>query len=262
MLIDFHTHCFPEKLAKRAVEQLSYASGGMIYYNDATPCGLEASMKNSGTDVSVVLNIATNEHQIESVNDFAASINNNSLVAFGSIFPTSDKALYELERIKAMGLKGVKFHPEYQKFYVDDEKMKPIYKKISQLGLITVFHAGHDYGFLPPFHCMPENMKNALKWFDSPVVCAHWGGLSCAEDVKKHLCGSEVFFDTSFGYGHMSRSLALEIVEKHGVEKMLFGTDSPWHTSDLEMRLLNTLELSQNEMDMICFKNAEKLLHI
>lgn len=262
MLIDFHTHCFPEKLAKRAVEQLSYASGGMIYYNDATPRGLEESMKESGTDVSVVLNIATNERQMKSVNDFAASINGDSLVAFGSVFPTSDEALYELERIKALGLKGVKFHPEYQQFYVDDEKMKPIYKKISELGLITVFHAGHDYGFLPPFHCMPKNMKNALKWFDSPVVLAHWGGLACAEEVEKHLCGMDVYFDTSFGYAQMSRAAASGLIEKHGVEKMLFGTDSPWHTADLEKRLLNTLEFSQNEIDMIYFKNAQKLLNV
>lgn len=260
MLIDFHTHCFPDKLAKRAVEQLSYVSGGIKYYNDATIDGLKKSMAENGVDKSVVLNIATNEHQMESVNDFAASVNGGNIVAFGSVYPHSSKALYELERIKELGLKGVKFHPEYQEFYVDDEKMKPIYKKISQLGLITVFHAGHDNGYLPPYHCMPENMKNALKWLESPVVAAHWGGLGCSEEVTKQLCGLDIYFDVSFGYCQMSRAAAVGIIEKHGAGKMLFGTDSPWHTPELEMRLLNTLGLSDEEMDMICFKNAENLL--
>lgn len=260
MLIDFHTHCFPDKLAKKAVERLSFVSGGIKYYNDATVDGLKKSMSEHGVDKSVVLNIATNEHQTESVNNFAASINGGDIIAFGSVYPHSEKALYELERIKAMGLKGVKFHPEYQEFYVDDEKMKPIYKKISQLGLVTVFHAGRDNGYLPPFHCMPENMKNALKWFDSPVVAAHWGGLGCDEEVINKLCGLDIYFDVSFGYGQLSRAAALRITEKHGAEKILFGTDSPWHTPELEMRLLNTLGLSKEETDMICFKNAEKLL--
>ena len=46
---------------------------------------------------------------------------------------------------------------------VDDVKMKPIYKKISSLGLITIFHAGYDYGYAPPYHCMPDNLLNALR---------------------------------------------------------------------------------------------------
>ena len=90
---------------------------------------------------------------------------------------------------------------------VDDEKMKPIYKKISSLGLITVFHSGDDYGYAPPYHCMPDNLLNALKWFDSPVVAAHWGGVSCGVEVIEKLCGSDLYFDLSFGYGAMPRAV-------------------------------------------------------
>lgn len=261
MTIDFHTHCFPEKIAQKAVERLSYTSGGMEYYTDATVDGLKKIMKKENTTASVVLNIATNEHQMQSVNNFAAQINNEEdIFAFGSVYPTSKQALDELERIKALGLKGVKFHPEYQGFYVDDEMMKPIYKKISQLGLITVFHAGEDYGYPSPYHCMPQNMKNALKWFDSPVVAAHWGGLGCADEVIDELCGLDLYFDTAFGCGQIARSAAQKIVEKHGADKILFATDSPWHTVAMEKRLLNTLELSDEEMNLICYENAKKLL--
>ena len=263
MLIDFHTHCFPDKIAPKAVEKLSYISGGLEYYTDATIGGLKESMKRENISASVVLNIATNEHQQESVNDFAASINNDTdIFAFGSVFPMAKNVFYELERIKALGLKGIKFHPEYQGFFVDDEIMKPIYKKISQLGLITVFHAGFDYGYSRPFHCMPSNLINALKWFDSPVVAAHWGGAYCGYEVIDILCGLDLYFDTSCGYGQMPRSTALKIIEKHGAERMLFATDSPWHTASMEMRLLNTLELSPNEMNAICYNNAKKLLKI
>lgn len=263
MLIDFHTHCFPDKLAPRAIAGLSYASGGMQPHTDGTLSGLKNSMWDGGADISVVLGIATNAHQQHSVNDFAASINNcDDIFAFGSVYPDAGDALDELDRIKSLGLKGVKFHPEYQGFYADDEKMKPIYKKISSLGLITVFHAGFDYGYPAPYHCLPKNMLGALRWFDSPVVAAHWGGQDCGEGVIEYLCGRDLYFDTSFGCGTMPRPVALRIVEKHGADRLLFGTDSPWHSTAMEKSLIETLELSDDEKNKIYCENAKKLLGI
>ncbi len=263
MLIDFHTHAFPERIAAKAVEKLSFASGGLKPHTDGSLSSLKEAMEKSHTDISVVLSIATNAHQQKSVNDFAAQINNGKdIFAFGSVFPDAEDALYELERIKALGLKGVKLHPDYQGFMVDDEKMKPIYKKISQLGLITVFHAGYDYGFPPPYGATPERLLKALSHFDSPVVAAHWGGVSCGKGVLELLCGKDIYFDTSFGYGTMPKYYAEKILEKHGSEKMLFGTDTPWHTAEMEMRLLSSLGLSDAEMADITHKNAMKLLGI
>ena len=263
MLIDFHTHAFPEKIAERAITKLSFASGGLKPQTDGTLLGLKESMKKSGVDISVVMNIATNAEQQTKVNDFAASIDNKKdIFSFGSVFPDSPDALDELERIKSLGLLGVKLHPDYQGFFVDDEKMKPIYKKISQLGLITLFHAGFDHGFAPPYGATPERLEKALSWFDSPVIAAHWGGVNCGEGVLKHLCGKDVYFDTSFGYGTQPKYFAQKIMEKHGSERILFGTDTPWHNAQMEMRLLGSLELSEADMDNITHKTAQKLLGI
>lgn len=263
MLIDFHTHCFPDTLAEKAVEKLSFLSGGLKPHTDGTVSGLKNRMAKDGADISVVLNIATNAHQQKKVNDFAASINNEKdIFSFGSVFPCSPDALDELERIKSLGLKGVKLHPDYQGFSVDDEKFIPLYKKISALGLITVFHAGFDYGFPPPYGATPEKMVRALKFFDTPVIAAHWGGVNCGEAVLKYLCGTDIYFDTSFGYSMMPKYYAEKIIEKHGTDKILFGTDTPWHTATMELRLLNSLGLSDADMDKITHKNAIKLLGI
>lgn len=262
MLIDFHTHCFPDKIAAKAIEKLSYISGGLEPYTDGTVNGLNESMKKGGVSKSVVLNIATNAHQQRNVNDFAASVNSENIISFGSVFPESPDVLEELERIKAMGLKGVKLHPDYQGFSVDDPKMKAIYKKISSLGLITVFHAGNDYGFEPPFGNTPDKMIKALRWFSSPVIAAHWGGVNCNEGVLKYLCGTDIYFDTSFGYSMMPKYYAQKILDKHGADKMLFGTDTPWHTPSMELRLLNSLDMSEEDREKIFYKNAQKLLGI
>ena len=263
MLIDIHTHAFPDKIGPMAMEKLSFASGGLKPQTDGTLKSLKEEMAKDKVDIAVVQSIATNPTQMQNVNNFAGEINKDSKIyAFGSVHPDAPDALSELERIKDMGLKGVKFHPEYQSFYADDENMKPIYKKISSLGLITLFHAGHDYGFGMPYHCMPDNILGALKWFDSPVIAAHWGGVGCGEEVIKKLAGRDVWFDLSFGYGAMPKTFAQEIVDKHTPDRLLFGSDMPWHRPSWEKRLIETLDIAEEDKEKIYYKNASALLGI
>ena len=60
MLIDFHTHAFPEKIAERAIEKLSFASGGLTPHTNGTFFDLKQLFKASKIDKAVVLSIATN----------------------------------------------------------------------------------------------------------------------------------------------------------------------------------------------------------
>ncbi len=261
MLIDFHTHAFPDRIAARAVAGLAQAAGGLAPHTDGTAASLVEVMDRDGVDLCVVQSIATNPRQQQSVNNFAMELNRHPrLRAFGSVHPDAPDALEELERIAAAGLKGVKFHPEYQGFYADEERMKPIYRKISELGLITLFHAGLDIGFPPPYHCMPEHLLGALRWLDGPVVAAHWGGYGCWPEVLEQLCGAELYFDLSMGYGLIPKPIAQAILQKHGAERLLFGSDLPWHRPAWELRLLDSLTLTPEEREQICFRNALKLL--
>ncbi len=261
MLIDFHTHAFPEKIASRAMRKLSHEGGGLLPQTNGTLASLKEEMAKDGVDISVVHSIATNPRQQASVNTYAMEMNRDpAIVAFGSVHPDAPDALEELERIHNAGLKGVKLHPEYQGFYADDERMKPIYRKISQLGLITLFHAGYDYGFSPPYHGMPDHLLKARKWLDSPVVAAHWGGADCGIEVLETLCGQDIWFDLSFGYGCMPKPIAQAIVDKHTPERLLFGSDMPWHRPEWELRLISSLDISEDDRQKIFYRNAMSLL--
>ena len=263
MLIDFHTHAFPERIAARAVGSLAEGSGGMVPQTEGTLASLKEQMDKDGVDISVVLSIATNPKQQANVNSFAMEIDREDrFMAFGSVHPDAPDALAELERIKDAGLKGVKFHPEYQHFYANEERMKPLYRKISELGLITLFHAGQDIGFGPPYHCLPEHLLGALRWLEAPVVAAHWGGYGCAADVISMLCGENLYFDLSFGYGCIPKPFAQRILDRHGPEKLLFGSDMPWHRPAWERRLIDSLDLSEEDREKIFFRNAQKLLKL
>ena len=262
MIIDFHTHAFPERIVGRAIEALSHASGNALYYTDGTIDGLIASMDMGGVDKSVVLNIATNPKQMQSVNNFAISMldYNGRLVPFGSVHPEAENAVEELHRLHESGIKGVKFHPEYQDFFVDDDRLTPIYETLGKLGMISVFHAGMDNGFAEPVHGSPDRFAAVLDGFRAPVVLAHMGGYIMWVDVLNLLAGKNVYFDTSFCFSRIPRPLFRQIVEKHGADRILFASDSPWSAPAEELRLIESVELPEEWVAAIKGGNAAKLL--
>lgn len=264
MIIDFHVHAFPDALAAKALPLLSKCSGGVKPNYDATISGLESYLAKNNVDYAVVLNIATNPHQEKKVNDFAISLlEKKNIIPFGSVHPDSPNALSELERLAKAGIRGIKLHPDYQHFFVDDEKMFPIYKKIAELGFITVFHAGVDIGYPKPVHCTPERLLRVLDLFDdAPVVAAHFGGWLLWDSVLEDLCGTKVYLDTAFSSGKMPPNYAKELIKAHGADKVLLGSDMPWSDMLDEVRFVQSLDLSAEDEEKILSNNAKRLLNI
>lgn len=265
MIIDFHSHVFPEKIVKKAMEVLSRNAGNAIPFVDGTVQGLLQNMKQYGIDKSVVLNIATNPKQQTNVNNFAARIQSDKIISFGSVHPDAEDAVEELHRIKELGLKGIKLHPEYQNFYVDDPKMVKIYETCAKLGFIVTFHAGIDIQYFEPVHCTPARLKQVLPIFTSiggKVVAAHMGGFMLWYEVEEHLVGQDVYIDTSYSYSRMPIQWAKRIVTNHGVDRFLFGSDLPWSGVHLEKRFIEALDLSPQEQEQIFYKNACRILNI
>lgn len=264
MIIDFHVHAFPDALAAKALPLLSKCSGGVKPNYDATISGLESYLAKNNVDYAVVLNIATNPHQEKKVNDFAISLlEKKNIIPFGSVHPDSPNALSELERLAKAGIRGIKLHPDYQHFFVDDEKMFPIYKKIAELGFITVFHAGVDIGYPKPVHCTPERLLRVLDLIDdAPVVAAHFGGWLLWDSVLEDLCGTKVYLDTAFSSGKMPPDYAKELIKAHGADKVLLGSDMPWSDTLDEVRFVQSLDLSAEDEEKILSNNAKRLLNI
>jgi len=261
-LIDFHAHCFPDKLAERAMHVLAEEGGNMLVYGKGTVDDLVTVMDQQQVDLSVVLNIATNEKQMPKVNDFAIAVDGykGRVVSFGSVYPHGEGAISELYRLKENGIKGIKLHPEYQSFYVDDDKLTLMYETITKLGLITVFHAGLDVGFVNTGKASVLRFKETLKALKSPVVLAHMGGYMEWGLVEQHLVGNMVYFDTSFCFSRIPLPQMKAIVAGHGADKIVFGSDMPWSTPLLEMRLIDVLGLSDEDKAKITHLNAEGLL--
>lgn len=260
MIIDFHTHCFPDELAPRATAVLAKRAG-IPQRLAGTIKDLKRSMKKAGVSSSVVLGIATKPMQTVTINDWSREINDGQIIAFGSVHPEYEDWKKELERIKEIGLKGIKLHPDYQEFFVDEQRMFPIYEKAFELGLIVVFHAGVDIGLPPPVHCTPAALRKVVDAFPGGnIVAAHMGGYDCWNDVEKYLVGRDVYFDTSYSLDKIGRETFSRIAAAHGCKRILFATDSPWTDQEEEINRLKSFGLSPEAGQAILYGNAARLL--
>lgn len=266
MKIDFHTHAFPDKIADRAIASLS-EKGGISPYADGKVSELLQIMDKDGVDISVVLNIATKPEQETNVNNFAISLlDNPRLVPFGSVYPGSETSLSEVERLHTAGIKGIKFHPEYQWFDVMDERVFPTYEKCGELGMIVTFHAGGDVGFKAPFHSDPERLNRLCDMFPKTTfVFAHMGGYDMwnegAEIYKYH---ENMYLDTSIinTVAIIDNGTAKRIIENVGIDHILFGSDMPWARAVHSAAKLEALGLSDEGLQKIYSGNAKRLLNI
>lgn len=276
MIIDFHTHIFPDALAPRALESLvnnirlhnpqALVEHGSLASpaTDLTLADTITKMDKNGIDISVVQPVITKPSQTVKLNEFAAKImdeNPTRIVSFGGIHPQSDDWKRDIDFVYSLGLKGLKFHAEYQNFVVDAPEMLKIYDYAFNKGLIILHHAGADLGMAKPYKSSPAQFAHIAKELKGGVlVAAHFGGHEQWAEVEKHIVGTDIFIDTSMGFEYYSEKQFLRIVRAHGADKVLFATDCPWSNAEHEIKALKATSLTETEQELIFSANAKKLL--
>lgn len=262
MIIDIHTHAFPDDLAARAIQHLTYENTIPVY-SDGTCDGLTASMTKTGIDFSAIMPIATKPSQVRGINQWAVEVNQKykNLHCFGTLHPLMDNWEEEIAALVSDGIKGVKLHPDYQNFFVDEPDMLEKYRHIADAGLILMLHAGVDIGLPEPVHCMPDRLAKVLDAIHGlKVVAAHMGGYKCWDDVEHYLVGKDMYFDTSYSLTDMGAERMVSLIKAHGVDKVMFGTDAPWTDAKLEVDAFQALPLDADQLAAVMGGNAEKLL--
>ncbi len=269
MIIDFHTHNFPDKIASSVIAKLE-ASGNMKASTDGTLDGLKGSMKNAGIDISVVLPVTTSPKQFESVNKYAADTNGkDGIISFGGIHPDNDDIEAKLDYIKSLGLPGIKIHPDYQGVFIDDDRYVRIISYAVKIGLYVTTHAGFDPAFPEVIRCTPERIVNMLNKVygnaepkEPRIILAHLGSLDRPDLVVDMIAGKYVYLDTAVMLDRIPTELLYTIIRKHGAERILFATDCPWADQKRFVNIINNLDLSDLERDQITHLNAIKMLNI
>ncbi len=261
MIIDFHTHAFPDAIADRAVAALESQPGEAKACLDGRVSSLVASMDRHGIARSVLCSIATKPEQFERILKWSLEMASDRIVPFPSVHPGDPLAVERIGRIAQSGLRGVKLHPYYQDFDLDAESMMPIYERIAAERLILVCHTGFDLAFARVRRADPVRIRRVLDRVPGLLFAAtHMGAWDDWDEVERHLLGRPIYMDTSYSLDLLPRDRARRLILEHPRECVLFGTDSPWKDQGDEIRLVRSLGLADDVERALLADNARRLL--
>lgn len=257
-ILDFHTHAYPERIAARSVENVR-----SHYHLTANSTGtienLHARAEEAGVDYLLILSVASKPAQAQTVNRWLAGHLSDHIFGFGGLHPHSRHLEQDAEQLRALGLRGIKLHPDFQHVAADDPSMDAIYDFAVQTKLPVLIHSGD---VLTAFSS-PSRVASVLARFpDLTMIVPHLGGYSEWDESERDIIGKNCYIDTSSSLWALPPEKSLELIRRHGVERVLFGTDYPLTTQAEELERFHRLGLTEAEENLILFENAKRLLNI
>lgn len=260
-IIDIHTHAFPDHVAARAVAHVQRL-GGIQPTLDGRLDSLRRSMDTCGIETAVVSAIATKPAQFDSILEWNRGIACDRVIPFLSFHPDDPQWSERIDQIKNEGFKGVKLHPYYQDFRIDDqERLFPIYEKLARTGLILLMHTGYDFAFPRDPIADPPKILTVIENFPTlKFVASHFGAWQDWQRVLDLLVGKPIYIETSFSLGFIADETAKHIILNHPETHILFGSDSPWADQKDTIDRLKHLQLGEERETLILRDNAQALL--
>jgi len=260
-IFDAHAHIYPQKIAAKASKTIGEFYDINMHFDGSVETLLQLGQTHN-VEKFLIHSVATTPHQVSKINDFIVeecSLHPGRFIGFSTLHQDFENPAEELERVKKLGLKGVKLHPDFQKFEISDPKMDDAYRAMSELGLPVLFHTGDKrYNWSNPAH-VPVILKKHPKL---KIICAHFGAYSQWDEAAECLKGEGVWVDTSSSFFMISNEEAKRFIKLYGEDKVLFGSDYPmWNVGD-EIRNILSLGLSEETNRKIFSENLSVLLDI
>jgi predicted TIM-barrel fold metal-dependent hydrolase len=258
-MIDMHTHVYPDAIAAKAAQSIRN-----YYHLGENMDGTISTLLKHGAEAGVVhwliLPVAVKPEHVGSINNFTSQQvqQHSCFTGFGTVHAAMDAMMDEVSRIVDMGLKGIKIHPDCQRFNIDDPRLFPLYEEI-QGKLPMMIHLGderYDYSH-------PARLRKVLQLFPKLQVCAaHFGGHTMYETAKECLSDTDCILDISSTLMFLDKKTAEGYVNHYGAERLAFGTDYPVWDPKQEVKRFLSLDLSDDQKEQIAWKTAARFLNL
>lgn len=258
-IIDFHTHIYPDKIAVRGSQSICDFYG-IGYRNTGSADVLLGEGKRVGISEFVILPVAVKAEHAQSINDFTVSEvkAHKEFYGFGTVHAKMKDIAAETERIISLGLKGIKIHPDMQRFNIDDKRLYPMYEIIRGKMPIVIHCGDPRYDFSDS-----ARLRRVIDDFsDLCVVGAHLGGWLMFDKALEYLKDTNCFFDISSSMMFIGADAALKYIRSYGADRILFGTDFPSWNMPKQVGSFIALDLTDDEREKIAHLNAERLLGV
>lgn len=258
MIIDAHTHVWPDNVAHRA---LAGNGTGFTHVGDGTLAGLRASMATSGIDRSVILGVANSANAVEKVARFSESVRAPDTIPLGGIHPDLEPEV-NAAVLRAHGLIGIKVHPLYQGFSLGDPRLLACLDALDP-GMLVVVHVGAGGDGRPVEGSTPQLLVElAAAAPHLNVVACHFGGYHQLDEAFDVVCGSGVLVDTSWppGLAALDPRRVTDFVRRHGVDRVVFASDWPTADPAREIEAIRALRLSDDETAQVLGLNMARIV--
>jgi hypothetical protein len=259
MIIDGHIHVWPDKIAARA---LGTPTAGLTRHGDGTVASAARVLAEAGIDRGVCLAVADTPERLEAANAFVGGLDPDRFIGFGSIHPLRSPE-DNVASLRASGCRGVKVHPLFQGFALDDERLWAVLEAL-QGEFTCVFHVGPEHEGGENTRATPAMIGRIADAFpDLQIVAAHFGGYHVYEEALEHVIGrDDVYLDTSWppSLGTIDPERVRSIIERHGAERIVFATDWPMADPSAEVAAIRALGLPGDQTDAILGGNFARLL--
>lgn len=258
-IIDFHTHIYPDNLAVKGSQSISDFYG-LRYRHPGSADILLNEGRKAGISNYVLMPVAIRPEHVKNINEFTSyeAAAHKEFYGFGTIHAAMENITSEIERIKALGLKGIKIHPDTQGFSIDDKRLYPVYEAAAG-SLPIMIHCGdprYEYS-------RPEKLRRVLDDFPAlRVIGAHLGGWSMFDKAFEYLKDTSCYFDFSSCMMFIGKMETEKYIKSYGADRMLFGTDFPLWSPEKEVKRFLSLDLNNDEIESIAHINAEILLKL
>ena len=260
-ITDIHTHIYPDEIAQKATDSVrQFYQIGLDGEMDGTVSMLLRRGKEAGISKFVVLPVAIRPDRVQGINDFLLSQTklHDNFVGFGTVHAKMDNLTDEVQRIMDMGLKGIKMHPDSQRFSIDDPRLYPMYEMI-QGKIPVMLHMGdsrYDYSH-------PLKLRKVLDTFPRlDAIAAHFGGYSMYDVAYDCLKDTNCIMDVSSSLMFMPKGVAEKYINAYGAERMAFGSDYPLWDPLMEVNRFMGLNLTMEQKEQIAWKTAHRFLNL
>jgi predicted TIM-barrel fold metal-dependent hydrolase len=259
MVIDGHTHVYPDAVAKRAI---GGAPGDLERYGDGTVGSLTEVMARSGVDRSVCLGVANSPDRVDNANRFAGSLDPARFIGFGSVHPGLSPE-QNVASLRAYGLRGAKVHPMFQDLRLDDPSLLATLDAMSG-EFAVIIHVGAA-GTDPGERCTPAMLADIVRQFPRlDVIACHFGGYRRFEEAIETVIGLPVHLDTSWppSLAALAPHRVRAVIEKHGPDRVVFASDWPMADPAAEIEAVRALGLSDDDTEAVLGGNIARLLKL
>ncbi|MBR4503068.1 MAG: amidohydrolase family protein [Clostridia bacterium] len=181
-------------------------------------------------------------------------------IGLGALHPDAESVREDAAHIVALGLRGVKIHPDFQRFEVDSPKAFRLFEACIEFDLPVLVHTGdfrYDYS-------NPERTARVLEALPQlRMIGAHLGGWSVWDRAEKLLAGFEnLTVDTSSSFRWLGKDRSCEIIRAFGADRVMFGSDYPMWSQAWELDFFRSLGLDKKEEEKILWKNCAGMYRI